>query len=131
MGKILILSVTDHEEHILNKIMETIANEPELNHIAPPLPCNILSFTNLEIRLKEQTVSCSGQLVTLTHHEFAVLTYLARHPGWVFSASQIYEAVWDRDGERCRCQYHQSDPAQVDAGYTKGWLYPHCTGQWI
>ena len=35
MGKILILSVTDHEEHILNKIMETIANEPELNHIAP------------------------------------------------------------------------------------------------
>ncbi len=44
MGKILILSVTDHEEHILNKIMETIANEPELNHIAPPLPCNILSF---------------------------------------------------------------------------------------
>ena len=101
MGKILILSVTDHEEHILNKIMETIANEPELNHIAPPLPCNILSFTNLEIRLKEQTVSCSGQLVTLTHHEFAVLTYLARHPGRVFSASQIYEAVWDRDGERC------------------------------
>ena len=81
--------------------METIANEPELNHIAPPLPFNILSFTNLEIRLKEQTVSCSGQLVTLTHHEFAVLTYLARHPGWVFSASQIYEAVWDRDGERC------------------------------
>ena len=36
MGKLLILSVTDHEEHILNKIMETIANEPELNHIAPP-----------------------------------------------------------------------------------------------
>ena len=77
MGKILILSVTDHEEHILNKIMETIANEPKLNHIAPPLPCNILSFKNLEIRLKEQTVSCSGQLVTLTHHEFAVLAYLA------------------------------------------------------
>jgi hypothetical protein len=101
MGKILILSVTDHEEHILNKIMETIANEPKLNHIAPPLPCNILSFKNLEIRLKEQTVSCRDQLVTLTHHEFAVLTYLARHPGWVFSASQIYEAVWDRDGEHC------------------------------
>ena len=101
MGKILILSVTDHEEHILNKIMETIANEPKLNHIAPPLPCNILSFKNLEIRLKEQTVSCRDQLVTLTHHEFSVLTYLARHPGWVFSASQIYEAVWDRDGEHC------------------------------
>ena len=48
MGKILILSVTDHEEHILNKIMETIANEPArfmrpygietVNAAALPLP---------------------------------------------------------------------------------------------
>ena len=60
-----------------------------------------LSFPNLEIRLKEQTVSCNGQLVTLTYHEFAVLAYLARHPGWVFSAYQIYEAIWCKDGENC------------------------------
>lgn len=46
-------------------------------------------------------LSTDGTLIALTYHEFAVLTYLARHPGWVFSASQIYEAVWDRDGERC------------------------------
>ncbi len=101
MGKLLILSVTDHKEHILKKIINAIANEPELDRIALPLSDTCLSFPNIEIRLKEQTVSCSGQLVTLTHHEFAVLTYLARHPGWVFSASQIYEAVWDRDGEHC------------------------------
>ena len=35
MGKLLILSVTDHEEHILNKIMELIADEPEFIHLAP------------------------------------------------------------------------------------------------
>ena len=90
MGKFLILSVADHEEHILNKIMEALADEPELDHIALPLSDDTLPFPELEIRLKEQAVSCSGQLVTLTHHEFAVLTYLARHPGWVFSAYQIY-----------------------------------------
>ena len=101
MGKFLILSVADHEEHILNKIIETIANEPELDHIALPPSNTSLSFPNLEIRLKEQTVSCNGQLVTLTYHEFAVLAYLARHPGWVFSASQIYEAVWNSDGGHC------------------------------
>ena len=101
MGKFLILSVADHEEHILNKIIETIANEPELDHIALPPSNTILSFPNLEIRLKEQTVSCNGQLVTLTYHEFAVLAYLARHPGWVFSAYQIYEAIWCKDGENC------------------------------
>lgn len=65
MGKFLILSVADHEEHILNKIIETIANEPELDHIALPPSNTSLSFPNLEIRLKEQTVSCNGQLVTL------------------------------------------------------------------
>ena len=81
--------------------MAAIIDEPALDHIALPLSDAILSFPNIEILLKEQTVSCRGQLVTLTHHEFAVLAYLARHPGWVFSASQIYEAVWDRDGESC------------------------------
>ena len=101
MGKLLILSVPDHEEHIINKIMELIADEPEFIHLAPSLPQSALSFPGLEIRLKEQTVSCRGQLVTLTHHEFAVLTYLARHPGWVFSAYQIYEAIWCKDGENC------------------------------
>ena len=101
MGKFLILSVADHEEHILNKIIETIANEPELDHIALPPSNTSLSFPNLEIRLKEQTVSCNGQLVTLTYHEFAVLAYLSRHPGWVFSAYQIYEAIWCKDGENC------------------------------
>ncbi len=101
MGKLLILSVPDHEEHIINKIMELIADEPEFIHLAPSLPQSALSFPGFEIRLKEQTVSCSGQLVTLTHHEFAVLTYLARHPGWVFSAYQIYEAIWCKDGENC------------------------------
>ena len=101
MGKFLILSVADHEEHILNKIIEAIANEPELDHIALPPSNASLSFPDLEIRLKEQTVSCNGQLVTLTYHEFAVLAYLARHPGWVFSAYQIYEAIWCKDGENC------------------------------
>ena len=67
MGKLLIVSISDHEEHILNKIMEIIADEPELDHIALPPSNASLSFPGLEIRLKEQTVSCSGQLVTLTH----------------------------------------------------------------
>ena len=101
MGKFLILSVADHEEHILNKIIETIANEPALDHIARTPSNTSLSYPNLEIRRMEQTVSSSGQLVTLTYHEFAVLAYLARHPGWVFSAYQIYEAIWCKDGENC------------------------------
>lgn len=101
MGKLLVLSLSDCEEHIFNRVMAAIIDEPELDRIALPLSDASLSFPNIEIRLKEQTVFCRGQLVTLTYHEFAVLTYLSRHPGWVFSAHQIYEAIWCKDGEHC------------------------------
>ena len=33
MDKLLILSIPDHEEHIINKIMELIADEPEFIHL--------------------------------------------------------------------------------------------------
>ncbi len=134
MGKLLILSIPDHEEHIINKIMELIADEPEFIHLAPSPPQSALSFPGLEIRLKEQTVYCNGTLIALTYHEFAVLTYLARHPGWVFSASQIYEAVWDKDGEHCgicSCQRHRSDPSQADARHAEGLVISARTGQWV
>ena len=34
MGKLVILSITDCEEHIINKIMELIADEPEFIHLS-------------------------------------------------------------------------------------------------
>ena len=92
MGKIFVLSVTDHEEYILSRIMEIIAAEPEFDHIVSSHPRNILVFPGLELRLKERTVHRNGELISMTHREFATLVYLANHPSWVFSASQIYDA---------------------------------------
>ena len=94
MGKIFVLSVTDHEEYILSRIMEIIAVEPGFDHIVTSHPCNTLVFPGLELRLKERTVYRNGELISMTHREFATLVYLANHPSWVFSAGQIYEEVW-------------------------------------
>ena len=44
MGKIFVLSVTDHEEYILSRIMEIIAAEPGFDHIVSSHPCNTLVF---------------------------------------------------------------------------------------
>ena len=96
MGKIFVLSVTDHEEYILSRIMEIIAAEPEFDHIVSSHPRNILVFPGLELRLKERTVHRNGELISMTHREFATLVYLAKHPSWVFSAGQLYEEVWGR-----------------------------------
>ena len=97
MGKIFVLSVTDHEEYILSRIMEIIAAEPGFDHIVSFHPCNTLVFPGLELRLKERTVHRNGELISMTHREFATLVYLANHPSWVFSAGQIYEEVWGEE----------------------------------
>ena len=36
-----------------------------------------------------------GKEIYLTHHEFDMMLFLARHPGQVFTREQLYEAVWD------------------------------------
>ena len=101
MGKFLVMSLTDHEEYILSRIMEIIAVEPGFDHIVTSHPCNTLIFSGLELRLKERTAYRNGELISMTRREFATLVYLAKHPSWVFSAGQLYEEVWGRVEPKC------------------------------
>ena len=39
----------------------------------------------------------NGKEILLNRHEFDILVYLAKHPGWVRSKEQIYEAVWTEE----------------------------------
>lgn len=48
---------------------------------------------------RERTVHRNGELISMTHREFATLVYLANYPSWVFSVGQIYEEVWGEDSE--------------------------------
>ena len=60
-----------------------------------------LTIPGLELHLRKQTVKWQGQPLHLTHLEFFTLAYLARHPGWIFTQEQIYEAVWHEFPEDC------------------------------
>jgi two-component system phosphate regulon response regulator PhoB len=53
----------------------------------------ILRIHNLEIDLGRRSVLAFGQAVDLTYTEFQVLYILARRPGWVFTRTQIVDAV--------------------------------------
>ena len=55
---------------------------------------NRLATGDIAMDLGARTVMRSGQAVTLTPREFAVLEYLLRHPGQALSRSQIAERVW-------------------------------------
>ena len=54
---------------------------------------SMLRIHNLEIDLGRRSVLVSGQAVDLTYTEFQVLYILARRPGWVFTRTQIVDAV--------------------------------------
>ena len=91
-GKFIILSFRDDEEALYNKVISAIyaiSNFPIMaaSAVAP------LLFGSLQIDPQRRLVWQSGQAVDLTPMEFDILLLLARRPGQVFTARQIYEAV--------------------------------------
>ena len=61
MGKLLILSITDGEEQILDKLKDFLAEEPGIEVVEPPAEKHILTFPGLELHLRKQTVKWRGQ----------------------------------------------------------------------
>ena len=57
----------------------------------------IIRIHEMEIHLGRHTLIMDGRNIDLTHTEFRVLAYLARRPGWVFTRSQIVDAVHGDD----------------------------------
>ncbi len=51
----------------------------------------------LVINPQRHEVLAGGTSVELTHTEFAILHFLARHPGWVFTRYQIIDGVHGED----------------------------------
>lgn len=90
-GKILILSVAENEEDILKKILKVVELSVDVEDRT--LPSEKIEMADLQILLPEKKVYRNGQEISLNRHEFDTLVYLARHPGWVRSKEQIYEAV--------------------------------------
>ena len=100
--RIMILEVGEADESILQELFNLLAARAEIQVVELPKKTEdeehskreVLSFSDLEIHIKEQAVYKNSELVRMSHYEFFTLCFLARHPGWVFTKQQIYEAVW-------------------------------------
>ncbi|WP_302789102.1 winged helix-turn-helix domain-containing protein [Anaerostipes caccae] len=92
IGKIMILSFSDAEEHILDKLKAVFEDEKNIEYIEI-MPKSVLRFHELEIHVKEQEVYRRGTRVSLSRQEFLALQLLSEHPGWVCTKEQIYDAV--------------------------------------
>ena len=60
---------------------------------------SVLRVGDLEIDRLSQQVKRAGKRIELTPKEYALLEYLASHPGRVFSRTMIVEHVWDQSFE--------------------------------
>lgn len=96
MGKVLILTFDDSEEHIVEKIITALASEDIIEQVT--LSCSEkASYENLEIDFKKRQVFRDGNRIELTKIEFEVLTLLSSHPGVVFTKEQIFESAYSVD----------------------------------
>ncbi len=59
----------------------------------PPDETSVLRVHDLEIHPGRHEVLVNGKPIPLTFTEFGILGYLVRRPGWVFTRSQIVDAV--------------------------------------
>ena len=60
---------------------------------------NILSFPELEIHLEHHRVFKNGKEIHLSRYEYGVLSFMAQHPGQLFTKEQIFAAVWHKDSD--------------------------------
>ena len=91
-GKLIILSFRDDEDVLFNKTMSALASVTDFSTATASVDAPLL-FGSLQIDPQRRLVWQAGQTVDLTPMEFDILLLLARRPGQVFTARQIYEAV--------------------------------------
>ena len=92
LGKLIILSFWDDEEALFSKAISSLASVADFSTVAASADAPLL-FGSLQIDPHRRLVWQAGQAVELTPMEFDILLLLARRPGQVFTARQIYEAV--------------------------------------
>ena len=74
----------------------------------------VLTYKNLTIYPESLQVQAATQEVSLTKREYMILELLMRHPGKVFTKSNIYESVWNEEflGEENAVNVHISNIRQ-------------------
>ena len=92
LGKLVILSFDDNDDAVFNKAIAALSSIADFSTVAASADTPLL-FGSLQIDPQRRLVWQAGQTVDLTPMEFDILLLLARRPGQVFTARQIYEAV--------------------------------------
>lgn len=90
--KIVILNIADSEEYAIDKLKELFGDENSVEYV-DEISESVLSFQGVKVNVRSETVSLRANPIELSHREFSALHFLVKHPGWIFTKKQIYDAV--------------------------------------
>ncbi len=94
MGKIMVLSFSDDEEDIYQRMLQTASDSKSFEWCDIAQKTKNIRLGKLEIDLSERSVIMDGTKIMLTNREFEILYLLASSPGRIYSKEQIYDIVW-------------------------------------
>ena len=90
----MILTFSDSEEEILNKIKSVLVCENTVEFM-DNVNIQKLRFPSLEIDQLQRCAIREDKTVGLTRHEYDLLLYLALSPNRVFTKEQIYQHIYE------------------------------------
>ena len=92
-GKIVVLTFSDAEEEIVNRILESLAEKKfQLSDVTSAAP---LVFDNMTLYPQDYRIEVGGESLALSRRQFSLLHLLARNGGRIFSKEQLYLQVWE------------------------------------
>ena len=94
MAKVLILSIPEEEEPLIDKIMAIVNNSEEEQKTELRKRVSIINIGKLQINMTQHSVYKDGKEILLTNTEFKMLYYLASNKGMALSKDQIYNYIW-------------------------------------
>jgi DNA-binding response OmpR family regulator len=74
--------------------VKALLRRQELYRPVPMTATPVLQLGRLRVAIDERLVEIAGVPVELTAKEFDLLAHFARHPGRVFTRSQLLDSVW-------------------------------------
>ncbi|MES2632057.1 MAG: response regulator transcription factor [Pseudomonadota bacterium] len=79
---------------------ELLARVRALLRRSQGLASPVLTLGSLALDTRSSRVTCNGELVPLTSHEFKVLAYLMHRPGKMVSRAELTEHIYAQDFDR-------------------------------
>ena len=95
-GEIIIRTTNENTPPTEKIVAELIDSDNKIE-----IEQNVLSYPGLEIQLEHRRVFRNGQEIHLSRYEYGILSFMAQHPGQLFTKEQIFEAIWHQDSESC------------------------------